>query len=272
MIPNGLKQKWSDGHGTINGWLSIGNAFSAEIMAEQGYDSITIDIQHGFLDYGDARAMLQALRASGVTPMARVPWLEPGIIMKVLDAGAYGVICPMINTAGQAAALVDCMRYPPLGNRSFGPTRANISAGSGYASESNDNMLAFAMIETAEGVENVEAICATPGLDGVYIGPSDLTLGVTGGRLAPGFDREEPELVEAIRKILDAARAAGVRAGIHCGTPAYAARMIGWGFDMATISSDNRLLAAAAAASVAEARELIGRAREDRAPDGGGGY
>ena len=269
MIPNGLKRKWADGHGTINGWLSIGNAFSAEIMGQQGYDSITIDIQHGFLDYGDARSMLQALRASGVTPMARVPWLEPGIIMKVLDAGAYGVICPMINTADQAAALVDCMRYPPLGNRSFGPTRVNFAAGSDYASEANDNMLAFAMIETAEGVENVEAICATAGLDGIYIGPSDLTLGVTRGRLVPGFDREEPEMIEVIRKILRAAKTAGIRAGIHCGTPAYAARMIGWGFNMTTISGDTRLLAAAAAASVDEARRLIEQTRHER--EGGEG-
>ncbi len=264
MVPNGLKRKWTDGHGTINGWLSIGNAFSAEIMGQQGYDSITIDIQHGFLDYGDARSMLQALRASGVTSMTRVPWLEPGIIMKVLDAGAYGVICPMINTAEQAAALVDCMRYPPLGNRSFGPTRVNFAAGSDYASEANDNMLAFAMIETAEGLANVEAICATAGLDGIYIGPSDLTLSVTCGRLAPGFDREEPEMIEAIRKILQAAKTAGIRAGIHCGTPDYAARMISWGFDMTTISGDTRLLAAAAAASVGEARRLIGQTRRER--------
>ena len=125
-------------------------------------------------------------------------------------------------------------------------------------------MLAFAMIETAEGVENVEAICGTAGLDGIYIGPSDLTLGVTRGRLAPGFDREEPEMIEAIRKILRAAKTAGIRAGIHCGTPAYAARMIGWGFNMTTISGDSRLLAAAAAASVGEARRLIEQTRHER--------
>ena len=126
MNPNQLKKKWQDGQATINGWLSIGNGFTAEIMAAQGYDSLTVDIQHGFLDYNDAKGMLQALRASGVTPMARVPWLEPGIIMKALDAGAYGIICPMVNTADQAATLVDTMRYPPLGNRSFGTDEGHI--------------------------------------------------------------------------------------------------------------------------------------------------
>ena len=129
MIRNKLKQLWAEGRPTINGWLSIGNPFTAEIMAAQGYDSITIDVQHGALDYSSVLPMFQAMRASGVVPMARVPWLEPGIIMKVLDAGAYGVICPMVNTPEQAAEFVSYVRYPPLGQRSFGPTRANFVGG-----------------------------------------------------------------------------------------------------------------------------------------------
>ncbi len=117
MIRNRLKQLWADGRPTLNGWLSIANAFTAEIMAAQGYDSIGIDLQHGAVDYQTALSMLQAMRASGVVPLVRVPWLEPGIIMKALDAGAYGVICPMINTGRQAAEFVSYVRYPPLGNR-----------------------------------------------------------------------------------------------------------------------------------------------------------
>lgn len=265
MKPNGLKEKWDKGDATLNGWLSIGNAFTAEIMAAQGYDSLTIDIQHGFLDYGDAKAMLQAVRASDVTPLVRVPWLEPGIIMKSLDAGAYGIICPMVNTPDEAARLVDIMRYPPKGNRSFGPTRVNFAAGANYAAEANDQLLAIAMIETAEAVANVEAICATPGLDGIYIGPADLTLGVTQGRLAPGFDREEDEMLEVIHRILGAAKAAGIRAALHCGTPDYAVKAIGWGFDMTTVSGDVRLLAGSAGQSVAAFRELLGKS--GNAPD-----
>jgi len=259
MIPNNLKRLWSEGKPTINGWCSIGNPFTAEIMAAQGYDSVTIDVQHGALDYSSALPMLQAMRASGVVPMARVPWLEPGIIMKLLDAGAYGVICPMVSTTEQAAEFVSYMHYPPLGQRSFGPTRVSFAAGANYWGEANDELLAFAMIETAEGMANLEAIAGTPGLDGIYVGPADLTLGLTQGRLAPGFDREEPEMIAALHKIVATCKANGIRAALHCGTPGYAARAIGWGFDMTTVSGDSRLLAGAAAASVAKFRELVGQ-------------
>lgn len=274
MRKNTLKQTWAEGRPTINGWLSIGNSFTAEIMAAQGYDSIGIDLQHGLVDYPSALTMLQALRASEVVPIVRVPWLEPGIIMKALDAGAYGIICPMVNTAEQAARLVDCVRYPPVGNRSFGPTRANFSAGANYAAEANGEILAFAMVETAEAMANLDAIAATPGLDGIYIGPADLTFSLGGGRLAPGFDRDEPEMIEAIQTILRACKKAGIRAALHCGTPEYAARAIGWGFDMTTVSNDVRMLAAAAGGSVKRFRELASGKRDDgpTAPTSKGGY
>lgn len=256
MIPNGLKARWAAGQPTINGWCSIGNPFIAEIMAAQGFDSITIDMQHGALDYSNVLPMFQAMRASGATLMARVPWNEPGIIMKALDAGAYGIICPMVNSAEEAARFVSYLRYPPLGQRSFGPTRVSFAAGANYAGEANDNMLAFAMIETAEGMANLDAIAATPGLDGIYVGPADLTLSLTQGRLAPGFDREEPEMIAALQTIVAACKKNGIRAALHCGTPAYAARAIGWGFDMTTVGGDSRFLAAAAAAAVAGFRTL----------------
>lgn len=256
MIPNGLKARWAAGQPTINGWCSIGNPFTAEIMAAQGFDSITIDMQHGALDYSNLLSMFQAMRASGATLMARVPWNEPGIIMKALDAGAYGIICPMVNSAEEAARFVSYLRYPPLGQRSFGPTRVSFAAGANYAGEANDNMLAFAMIETAEGMANLDAIAATPGLDGIYVGPADLTLSLTQGRLAPGFDREEPEMIAALQTIVAACKKNGIRAALHCGTPAYAARAIGWGFDMTTVGGDSRFLAAAAAAAVAGFRTL----------------
>ena len=256
MIANRLKQIWAEGKATINGWCSIGNAFTAEIMAAQGYDSITVDMQHGALDYSSLLPMLQAMRASGVVPMARVPWLEPGIIMKALDAGAYGIVCPMVNDAAQAAHFVSCLRYPPLGQRSFGPTRVSLAAGADYGAKANGEMLAFAMIETREGMANLDAIAATPGLDGLYVGPADLTLGLTQGRLAPAFDREEPEMIAALKQIVAACKANGIRAALHCGTPDYAARAIGWGFDMTTVSGDTRLLASAAAASVARFRQM----------------
>jgi 4-hydroxy-2-oxoheptanedioate aldolase len=256
MIPNRLKQLWAEGKPTINGWCSIGNPFSAEIMAAQGFDSITVDMQHGALDYCALLSMFQAMRASGAVLMARVPWLEPGIIMKALDAGAYGIICPMVNSAEETARLVSYLRYPPLGSRSFGPTRVSFAAGANYAGEANDNLLAFAMIETAEGMSNLDAIAATPGLDGIYVGPADLTLSLTKGRLPPGGDREEPEMIEALKTIVRACKKNRIRAALHCGTPDYAARAIRWGFDMTTVGGDSRFLAAAAGAAVAGFRRL----------------
>ena len=258
MIRNRLRQLWDGGRPTLNGWLSIGNPFSAEIMAAQGYDSLTVDMQHGALDYSNLLPMLQAMRASGVVPLARVPWLEPGIVMKALDAGAYGIICRMVNSGAEAAALVSYLRYPPAGQRSFGPTRASFSAGANYGEEANGEIIAFAMVETAQAMANLEDIAATPGLDGIYVGPSDLSLSLTGGRLAPGFDRDEPEIVDALRAVAAACRRHGIRAGLHCMSPDYAARAVGWGYDMTTVSGDTRLLANAAAASVAAFREATG--------------
>lgn len=270
MPHNKLKDIWAAGKPALNAWCSIGNPFTAEIMATQGYDSVTVDIQHGALDYSAALPMLQALRGSGVVPMVRVPWRDPAHVMKALDAGALGIICPMINTRTEAEEFVSYMRYPPRGQRSFGPTRANIAYG-GYGVEANDDVLAFAMIETMEGMENVEEIAATPGLDGIYIGPADLTLGTQEGRLPPGFDREEEVMVGLIRRIVDVCKASGIRAGLHCGTSEYAAKAIGWGCDLTTVSGDVRLLAASAAASVAKWRELTGVPAAPAA-SGKGGY
>ncbi len=269
MIPNGVRLRWTEGKPVINGWLSTSSAFVAEIMSAQGYDSLTIDLQHGLVGYDAATAMLQAMRASGVTPMVRVPWLDPGDIMKALDAGAYGIICPMINSRAEAERLISYMHYPPQGQRSFGPTRAIFAAGADYGQKADDEILAFAMIETAEAMKNLDEIVTTPGLDGVYIGPADLTLGLTGRKYPTGFDREEPEMIEAIRHVLARTHAAGIRAGIHTGSAAYAARAVGWGFDLVTISNDVRLLAGAAQASVAAARKAIGEQAEAAKPASG---
>tara|TARA_B110000503_G_scaffold138812_1_gene225738 strand:+ start:1727 stop:2548 length:822 start_codon:yes stop_codon:yes gene_type:complete len=257
MIENKLKKNWSNNKATLNGWLSIPNAFTAEIMAEQGYDSITVDVQHGVIDFSDCVSMLQAMRASGVVPISRVPWLDPAIIMKVLDAGSMGVICPMVNTKSQAEELVSYCKYPPHGVRSFGPTRANISLGANYWKEANQNIVCLAMIETQEAYDNVEEIASTPGLDGLYIGPADLTLGLSKGKLAPGFDREEPEMIEATKNILAAAKKNNKIAALHCGTPEYAAKGVQWGFDMVTISNDVRLLISASSSSVKKFRNLM---------------
>ena len=258
MTRNTIRRLWNEGKPVLNGWLSIGNPFTAEIMAAQGYDALTIDQQHGFLGYDALAPMLQAMRAAPVAPMVRVPWLQPGDIMKALDGGALGIICPMINTRDEAERFVSCMRYPPHGQRSMGPTRAVFAHGGDYGKWADEEVIALSMIETADGMKNLADIVTTPGLDGVYIGPADLTLGLTGRKYPTGFDREEPEMVEAIKEILARAHEAGIRAALHCGTSAYAAKAIGWGFDLVTLLNDVRLLAGAAKASVDQARQLMG--------------
>lgn len=240
------------GGSVINGWCAIPSSVSAETLAYAGFDSVTIDLQHGLVDYTSALPMLQAISQTDTTPIARVPWLENGIIMKLLDAGAYGIICPMVNTAEDAENFVAACSYAPRGHRSFGPTRAMVYAGSDYASGANDMILKLAMIETTQALDNMDAIMSTPGLSGVYIGPSDLSLSMG---FTPKLDQEEPAVVKEIARIRETAKKHGIFAGIHCLEPAYARRMADEGFDLVTLASDNRLLAAAAADGIADIRQ-----------------
>ena len=237
--PNRLRRLTESGAAAINGWLAIPSSFSAEVMAHQGWDSLTIDMQHGVIDYNDLAPMLAAISTTETVPLVRAPWLEPGILGKILDAGAYGVICPMIETAADVEAFVSATSYPPHGRRSMGPIRAALYAGADYVAQANDTILRFAMIETAGAVTNLDAILAVPGLDAVYIGPSDLSLAL--GR-KPHFDQEDPEVLSVILDIGRRARAAGKIAGIHNGYPPYAKRMIDAGFNFVTVGTDVILL------------------------------
>ena len=246
-----LRDTWKAGRGAVNAWLATPSPITAEVTGRTGFDSVTIDLQHGLNDYQMALSMLQALAASDSTPMARVPWLEPGIVMKLLDAGALGIICPMINTRADAERLVRYANYAPAGTRSFGPTRALIVHGADYASKANDTVATLAMVETAEGLDNVEAIAKTPGLTGIYVGPSDLALSM--GHV-PKLDPEEPAVVEAIGHVFDACKAAGIRCCIHCLAPSYAKRMLDVGFDLVSLGSDLRIYSAACASALAEVR------------------
>jgi len=254
MKNNGLKQLWAQDKQGLNGWLSVPNAFTAEVMGSLGYDSLTVDMQHGLVDYADMVGMLQALSSTPVTALVRVPWLDPASIMKSLDAGAQGIICPMVNTRAQAEEFVDYMRYPPRGSRSFGPIRARYALGADYVEKNHEEVVALAMIETAEAMDNLDAIVSTPGLDGVYIGPSDLTFGLSNGSLPAGMDREEPEMVAAIERILKAAHDAGIRACLHTASTDYAVRGFKWGFDMVTMASDVMHMAQGAGAAVKDVK------------------
>ena len=239
MRANNLRDLWAAGKPAINGWCSLPGGFSAELMATMGWDAVTLDTQHGLIGYAEMLAMLQAISTTSVTPLVRVSWNQPGEIMRALDAGAYGIICPMINDAAECAAFVQACRYPPDGFRSSGPTRAAVYGGADYHAKANGQILTLAMIETAQGLANVEAIVATPGLDGVYIGPSDLSLAMGG---PPGQDSTAPGLLAAFDKILAACKAAGVRIGVHTNSPGYSQTMLDRGFDLVTVGSDTRYL------------------------------
>jgi 4-hydroxy-2-oxoheptanedioate aldolase len=221
------------------------------VMAHQDWDSLTIDLQHGVIDYQAAVTMLTAISTTSTVPVIRVPWLEPGILMKSLDAGAYGVICPMVNTRDDAARLVAYTNYAPRGTRSFGPIRALLYAGADYPQHADRTIVRFAMIETAQALDNLDAILSVEGLDAIYIGPSDLSLALG---CKPAFDEVDPPVAAAIEHILERAKAHGVVAGIHNGSPAAARARVARGFRFVTIGSDARLMAAGAQQVLASMR------------------
>ena len=252
MRENRLRTLWSEDKAAVNGWLAIANSFCAETMAHQGWDTLTIDLQHGVIDYQAMVGMLQAISTTATVPIVRVPWLEPGIIMKTLDAGAYGVICPMVNTREEAQRFVAYTSYAPKGTRSFGPVRALLYGGADYPAKANETIVRFAMIETAQALDNLDAILSVEGLDAIYIGPSDLSLALG---CKPTFDDVEPKVAQAIDHIVARAKAHGVVAGIHNGRSDVAKARIARGFRFVTVSSDARLIAAGSQQVLSEMRQ-----------------
>ena len=262
MRENLLRTLWQNNQAAVNGWLAIGNSFSAETMAHQGWDTLTIDLQHGVIDFAAMVPMLQAISTTPTVPIVRVPWLEPGILMKSLDAGAYGVICPMVNTREDAQKLVAWTSYAPRGTRSFGPIRALLYGGADYPTHANDTVVRFAMIETAQALDNLDAILSVEGLDAIYIGPSDLSLAL-GCR--PVFDDVDPPVAQAIDHILERATAHGLKAGVHNGIAEGALARIAKGFRFVTVGSDARLMAAGA-------QQVLAKMRAQPGPAGAAAY
>ncbi len=251
-----LKAHFAAGGTAVNGWCAIPSAVTAEIMGRAGFDMVTVDLQHGLIDYQMALTMCQVLQGLPAPVLARVPWNEPGIIMKCLDAGIAGLICPMINTADDARRLVEASRYAPLGGRSFGPTRANLVHGATYARTANATVVVLAMIETREALSNLDAILAVEGIDGVYVGPSDLGLSLG---YEPTLEPTAPEVIEAIAQIAARTRAVGRIAGVHTGSPGMLRSMLGQGFHFASLLTDVRLFSNALSGSLALVRETESR-------------
>lgn len=248
-----LRAVWRRGGATLNGWLSIPSNLSAEVMAVRGFDTATIDMQHGMIGFEGAVSMIGAVQLSRTVPLVRVPWADLSSAMRVLDAGAGGVILPLVNSAEDAAQFVAACRYPPVGIRSVGPTRARLYS-SDYIDQANERVLLLAQVETDESVRNIEAIASVPGLDGVYVGPADLNASRGG---SPTLDSRDEEFLGILHRVADVCRSRGLIAAIHCETVAYGVEMIAKGYQMITVQSDVRVLGAGAAAIVQEFRQSI---------------
>lgn len=259
MRENKALNAWREDKQTIGCWLSLANTYSAEAISKLGFDWVCVDLQHGMIDYPDLANMLPAISTSDATPIVRVPWNEPYEIMKVLDAGAYGVIVPMVNNREEALQAVSACRYPPEGSRSFGPIRGALYGGRGYAQEANDQIACIAMIETQEGIEKVEEIASTPGLNGIYIGPADLALAMG---LPVSGDQPQEEHLEMVKHIQAITKQNGLAIGIHTSSLEYAQKYLELGFNFVTLGSESGHMMKNAAKELAAARGTTEQRRE----------
>jgi len=244
-----LRERWGAGEETLGAWLTLANTHSAEAVASMGFAYVCVDTQHGLIDHAAAMGMAQAIDLAGGHPIARVPWNEPGVIGRTLDAGFHGVVVPMVNDADAAAAVVDAVRYAPVGSRSWGPN-GSLLRNPDYRAWATGNVAVIPMIETVEAIENLDAIVSTPGVDAVYVGPADL--GITMGLGPTGSDGNEV-FDNALAAVVEACRRHGVVPGIHA-TATMAARRREQGFRMITVSNDLLAIKSTMPADLAAAR------------------
>lgn len=240
MTPDDVRATWAKGGVTLGMWAALADPFALELSANPDLTYICLDQQHGLIDFTHLTALLPVVERHGILPITRVPANEPWVIGRALDAGAMGVVVPLVSTAREAAAAVAACRYAPEGARSFGPIRASLAAGTGNP-QRLQSVLCVVMVETTEGLRNLPEIAATPGVDAIYVGPADLALSLG---VPPKLDATDPDHVEAIKTIRLACQEAGIAAGIQCNDGDHARREIAAGFQMVTIGKDSGLLSA----------------------------
>lgn len=234
MRPNKMRSIWENGGVAYGAWISTSAAVNAEAASRAGYDYVNVDMQHGLIDYSDLPPALLGIGNGDATTTARVPWNEPGMIGKALDAGSQGVIIPMVNTVEQCEAAVRSCYYAPIGSRSYGPVRAAMLEGDDYFEVANDSIMCIPMIETAEAVSNIDGILSVPGVDAIYVGPADLA--VSHG-IHPRRSAGVPDFENALDTIVERCNHHGVVPGIHANA-AIAAERADRGFRMITITAD----------------------------------
>lgn len=252
MRSNRLRERLSQDEPAVCGWLSSDSPYLAEVLSYSGYDAVTVDLQHGMFGLDAAVALLQAVSAGPAVPLARCPSADPAVIGKLLDAGAYGIVCPAVDSAEQAAAFVRACRYPPTGARSFGPARGLLYGGPDYVDHADATVLTWAMIESVAALENLDEILGTPGLDAVYVGPNDLALSL-GER--PGAGPPSPAVLAALERVATRARAAGRWAGAFAADAALARQQVEMGYHLVTPGNDVGILRQAVADRIAAVRD-----------------
>jgi 4-hydroxy-2-oxoheptanedioate aldolase len=248
-----LPELWKNGGTALGAWISLRDPVVAEIAATSGFDYVCVDMQHGLSDFDTTIQMLQAMARTPTVPIVRVPWNEQGIIGRVLDAGALGVIIPMVNSPEEARRAVDACRYAPAGTRSFGPLVVGARHGADYFARANETVACMPMIETKQAVEAIDDILAVPGIDAVYIGPADLS--ITYG-LAPGLDNPDDVFVNALETVVASCRRHDVVPGIHSAA-ALAGKRAGGGFRLITVAGDAAPIMQALRADAKAARAAV---------------
>lgn len=243
MRPNTVKRLLTEGKPAVGTWLNLGSPLAAEWLAHLGWDWINIDQEHGAIDATLTQSLLQAISTTETIPLIRVPWAEPQAIKRALDAGAYGLFLPMVESREQAEACVRAMKYPPVGKRSLGGARRQLYGGADYNDRANDEILVIMMIESAEGVEQAKEILSVPGIDACFVGPNDLSASLG---LKPSLTPQHPDYEEALSRIFAACKENGVAPGIHTPDAEAANRRIEQGWQLIALSGDGGLMASAA--------------------------
>jgi 4-hydroxy-2-oxoheptanedioate aldolase len=258
--PDAIRHRWRPGSVTLGGWCAIGNSYSAELMGRAGFDWVCVDQQHGMVGPDALVPMLQALSLTRTPAFVRVPWNEPASIMRALDAGAQGLVIPLVNTPADAAAAVSAARYPPLGDRSWGPARP-LHEIDDYSPElGNRRVIVAVQIETVRAVSDVDAILSVVGVDAAFVGPSDLALSAG---WEPTLIPRRPEHRNLIMQVMRSAHEHGMPAGIYCGSAEMAAAWRDAGFEMLAVSSDAIILKSGAVDAVRRLRNAeAARARQ----------
>jgi 4-hydroxy-2-oxoheptanedioate aldolase len=247
--PDPIREKFAARTPLLNAWLTLGAPFAVELAAEAGCDLVTIDQQHGIGGEAELLASLMAAKAAAVPALVRVAMNDFGLIGRALDAGAQGVVCPMVNTPEETARLVEAVKFPPLGLRSAGPYRARLLLPD-YVRGANVWTIACAQIETRRALDNLDAILGTPGLDMICAGPNDLAITLSNGQHA---DIRAPEVLDALSLLLAKAREKGIIASVFANDADYAMAMLEKGWQIVAIGTDARWITTAAR----EARRIV---------------